>query len=499
MTKRWKWLFAVLAAFALVAAACGDDDEGGEAADGGETTETTAAPEEDGGEAAETTTTAAEEVELTASDIGVTEDSITIAVLVSDLDGLRAAGMSLPMALTTDHLATRWTSYFDEWNAAGGINGRMIEPLIVTWDPVAPDTMDDACAEITLNNEVFMAVNANGFRPASIQCVIDGGTFFFYGETVAQNLHDTGMFLSIAPPAETAAKTAVAYAIDNGDIAPGDKVGVLTGNGTGLQEGGDEVKALLEADGYEVELIAANTLSGDTGAINQESGAAVDSFSASGVTHVFNLLPFTQSQGFWEAVGSTSLTFTVVDASSSNCTAFGASRTPATAAGAACVTTWDGVANADGTLREDTEFEAECRAHWDEVFAGDFSAPSSPGVPSGQEITTADGTVLTSDFAPNECVIAYLLQQALTDAGADLTHESFLEAALAISEGPVALASDGMGGFAEGKTYFANFMQPVTINIVTAEEPVDANGTYKGCPAPVTCWIPVGDTWQAVE
>ncbi|MCU0274670.1 MAG: hypothetical protein MUE34_15695, partial [Acidimicrobiales bacterium] len=146
MTKRWKWLFAVLAAFALVAAACGDDDEGGEAADGGETTETTAAPEGDGGEEAETTTTAAEDVELTATDVGVDEDSITIAVLVSDLDGLRAAGMSLPAALTTDHLATRWTSYFDQWNEAGGINGRMIEPLIVTWDPVSPDTMDDACA-----------------------------------------------------------------------------------------------------------------------------------------------------------------------------------------------------------------------------------------------------------------------------------------------------------------------------------------------------------------
>jgi hypothetical protein len=494
VTKRWKWLLAVLTAFALVAAACGDDDDGAAPT-------TTVSASDDGGDDGdgEEETTTTEAVELTASDIGVTAESITIAVLVSDLDGLRAAGMALPMALTTDHLATRWTSYFDEWNAAGGINGRMIEPLIVTWDPVRPDTMDDACSKITLDNEVFLALNANGFRPASIECVIDGGTFVFYGETVAQNLHDTGMFLSIAPPAETAAKTAVAFAIDNGDIAPGDKIGVLTGNGTGLAEGGAEVKALLEADGYEVQLVTANTLSGDTAAINQEAGASVDTFSAAGVKHVFNLLPFTQAQGFWASVGSTSLTFTVVDASSSNCTAFGASRTPPEAAGAACVTTWDGVANADGTLRADTEFEAECRAHWDEVFGDVFSAPSSPGVPSGQEVTDADGETLTSDFAPNECVIAWIVEQALRDAGPDLTHESFFDAAMAITEGPVALASNGEGGFAPGKTFFANFMQPVTLNIVTAEEPKDANGSYKGCPAPVTCWVPVSATWQSVE
>ena len=71
---------------------------------------------------------------------GVTDTTIKIGVGVSDLDGLRAAGMALAPALTTQNLSKRVTSYFDAWNSAGGINGRTVEAVVLTWDPVKPAT-----------------------------------------------------------------------------------------------------------------------------------------------------------------------------------------------------------------------------------------------------------------------------------------------------------------------------------------------------------------------
>jgi hypothetical protein len=109
-SRTWTAAIAVVCAFTLTAglAACSSSD-GDSSGGGGNTT-------------------------------GVTDTSIKIGVAVSDLDGLRAAGMALAPALTTQNLSKRLTSYFDEWNAAGGINGRQVEGVVMTWDPVKPAT-----------------------------------------------------------------------------------------------------------------------------------------------------------------------------------------------------------------------------------------------------------------------------------------------------------------------------------------------------------------------
>lgn len=508
--RRWGLIVGMMAVLSLVAAACGDDDEA--------TTETSAAPTdttatptdttaESPGEATTTAATPEEPtttapVELTASDTGVTEDSIKIAMLVADLDGLRDAGISLPEKLTTDNLTLRWSSYFDDWNAEGGINGRQIEYVTVVWDPVDPASFEEACNAAALDEEVFMVVNGNGFRNGAIPCLtVDNDTFVFYGESLSESVIEASgpNVITLGTPIEVSARSGAKLAIEDGFLAEGAKVGILSGNEPGIQSGGNVVEEYITDLGFEVEKIEVNNLQADAAAINLETAAAVSTFEAAEVEFVFVLLPFTNVQGFFTEAGASgsSFDYTIVDVASSACTAFGASRTPAEAAGAPCITTWNTWALADKSgIREHNEFETECREHWDATY----DEESYPGVPSGDDIETSDGRLLINDFGQNECTMVNLLKQALTNAGPDLTHESLYEAFLALPPGPAAMMSDGQGAFGPDKPYYATRVQAVQLQINTKEQALDANGdTYNGCAAPVNCWIPVTGTWVDVE
>jgi ABC-type branched-subunit amino acid transport system substrate-binding protein len=473
ISDRRRGLLALVALIGLLAAACSSDGEG-------------------------TAITTDADVARTASDTGVTADTIRIGVAVSDLDGLRAGGISLPAALTTTNLSMRVTSYFDEWNAAGGINGRMVEPVVVTWDPTKPATQDQMCAQATVDNELFAVINATGLNNKTVDCLLAAGMLVYFGDFAAQASHDSRLLLTIAPPVEIGAEAGTTAAIEAGDLPRGATIGVLAGNGPDQKAGAAAAKAVLEGAGYAVQEVEINTLQGDTGAINQESAVAAGTFRASGVSHVLMLLNFTNQAGFFDAAGG-QIDVTVLDTSASNCTAFGASRTPPAAVGGTCITTWDSQSTAGGGLREETAFEAECRAHWDEVFASEFPTKSSPGVPSGQVITLADGTELSSDYDSFSCTLTNVLKLSLEGAGVNPTRASAYEAALGLTDVPVAMASDGKGSYGPAKTYLADFLHPVTLTAASLETPKDANGTYNGCVAPVNCWVPNSDEWFPIE
>jgi hypothetical protein len=459
-------------ALGLIAAACSSDDEGS-------SSDTTEAQE------------------LTASDIGVTAETIKIGVGVADLDGLRASGISLPAALTTANLSKRVTSYFDDWNAANGINGRMIEPVVLTWDPTKPATQDQFCAEATVDNELFAVTVSSGLNNKTVDCLLDAGMLTYFGEFAAQASHDTGLLITIPPPVETAASAGANAAVESGIVTEGDVVGILAGNGPDQIAASAAAKQIFEDAGYTVEAVEVNTLQGDVGAINQETGAAVGTFKAAGVTNVMIVLPFTNQGGFYDAAG-TDFEITVLDTASANCTPFGASRAAAGALGATCITVWDNQNTADGAVREETEFEQECRAHFDEVFAAEFPTASSPGVPSGQVIDLPDGTQLSSDYDGFACTLANIMKGSLEGAGADLTRESAYDAALALGDVPIALASDGQGTLEEGKTFASNFVHSVVLTAATVDTPKTAGGTFGGCPAPVNCWVPTSDQWFTI-
>ncbi len=515
MNKKVLKLLAIFLSFVMIMASCGGSDDASSSSDSSSeasSSEASSAAEEETpvrGEAL-AEEEAEEEApepepepepveERTASDVGITEDSIKIGVIVSDLQGLIDIGYPLPAALTTDHLSERFTKYFDEWNAAGGINGRMIEGVQITWDPLSPATMENSCTEAVLDEQVFMAINASGFSQAFIPCFTeDNDTTFFYGEVASQAMIDAApdRLFSLNPPSEVAGEAGAQLIVDQGLIPAGAKVGILDSTNPPIAAAGESAASILEGAGYSTTTITVNTLSGDNAAANAEGAAAVAQFTAEGVDHVFVILPFIYAAGFWGEVGALQPSWdrTILDSASSNCTPFGASRTNPAAEGAICVTSYDSYASPNGGVGDDDAFEAQCRQEWIDHFPV-FNGKSDKGAPSGEVgLETADGELLNSDYAPGECTMQYLIKAALENAGVNPTRDSFADAMRGLS-GPQAFRSNGEGAFGPGKNYFSTQMQAVEFTLASRSTSKGADGTFNGCPAPVNCWIPTNGQW----
>ncbi len=216
--RRWDWLALVVVA-ALLFAGCGGDSDGSSPATAG-ASEPTAAPEpatapdsdsadiEDAGDSAsadggseqrgDAGSEASEEasdsadggseqigdadsgeadggvVELTATARGVTADTITLGVAITDVTVFAEVG---------DILA-RYQPLVDATNAVGGINGRRVEIITEQWDILDQTAFEAACVALTEDNKVFLVL---GFLPAG------WGNMFCYtdlNETIVINTAD---------------------------------------------------------------------------------------------------------------------------------------------------------------------------------------------------------------------------------------------------------------------------------------------------------------------
>ena len=488
MKRQSRFAVALLAGASLVIAACGGDD-------GGSTTEapSTEAP------STEAPSTEAPAEEPTASDVGITESTISIGVAVADLEAVRAMLPGVvPETLTTDHLFDRWKVFMDDINEAGGINGRTIELVRLVWNPLDQTSFDALCAEATIDNELFAIVNGTGLSSIARECIFAAGVPILYGDVMTQAEFDTGLAISLVPPTEVMAAAGAKQWIENTDAAAGSTVGLLANNTPGGTAAGDAAQATLEDAGFVVERANLNSVSGDNAAINEEGATAVGNFVAAGAVHVLVATPFTENTGFWTKAAEAQLPFTLLDVSSSGCSPFGLSASgAATAVGSSCTTAFDH--STDGTaIRADSEFEAACRANFDENFTEYYGGPSSPGVPAGRVLTDVAGKVLNSDYTPQECSLSNIIKLGLEAAGVNPTRASFIEAIQNLGDVPLALIGGGTGTFAPGKPFAANAVHVVKVTKAAADTAADANGLYNGCAAPVNCGVVVSD-WTPIE
>lgn len=469
----WKALVAVLCALTLTAtaAACGSSSSSGGGSSGGS------------GSNGDTT--------------GIDGNVVTVGVAVADLDGLRAAGFNLAVGLTTTNLAKRVTAYFDEWNAAGGINGYTFKPITMVWDPVKPATAQKVCDDATINTPVFMFINASGMGAKYVECIAKAGVPTYFGEITPQSAHDTGVLTTIAPSAEVMASSGVKAAIESGQIPKGGKVGILAGNGPEGVAAAASAKAALEANGSAVTTVSINTLQGDPGIQNTESSAAVNTFKSAGVTNIVIGLQFTASKGFWDNAAGNNWQFTFLDVAASMCTAYGGKSLQASAVGGTCFTMFGDDQTSDGKVVTETAFEKECRAFWDKTFvASVFSGtPSYPGVPSGETRTLPDGTKVSSDYGPGECTLMNLFKKAFEKAGKNVDRGSFMKATRTVGELPIAKASNDKGNASEATTYIGTLIHPVKLTAAPTGTAKNATGTYNGCAVDIQCWVPTGSTW----
>jgi hypothetical protein len=364
---------------------------------------------------------------------------------------------------------------------------------------VKPATAQKVCDDATINTPVFAFINASGMGAKYIECVAKGGVPVYFGEVAPQSAHDTGLLTSILPSAEINASSGVNAAIESGQIPKGAKVGVLAGNGPEHVSASAVAKAALEKNGNTVTAVAINTLQGDPGIQNTESAAAVNTFKSAGVTNVVVALQFTASGGFWDNAGGNNWAFTFLDVASSMCTAFGAKSLKPAAVGGICYTSVGDDVTSTGTLAPQTDFEKECRAHFDKISANDFGgAKSYIGVPSGETRTLPDGTKVSSDSPPNECTLSNVVKLGLEKAGKNLTREGFMKAVRGLGDLPVALGSDGKGSQVTGKTYIATLTHGDKLTAAPTGTAKNANGTYNNCPVDIQCWVPVSATWYPI-
>ncbi|MEZ5245205.1 MAG: ABC transporter substrate-binding protein [Acidimicrobiales bacterium] len=172
-------LSALLVVLAMLAAACGDDTgETTEAVDD-PTTTSTAAP--DDGDPPATSTAPLDGVEPFDSYRGVTADTITIGVTSTDLDELRDLGL---VDINNGDVPLIWDTLIADINARGGVAGRQLEIVYREYNPVFTASADDACIELTQDNEVFLVMGGIG-GPAidSVLCFVEQNATMMIGGT----------------------------------------------------------------------------------------------------------------------------------------------------------------------------------------------------------------------------------------------------------------------------------------------------------------------------
>ena len=139
----------VALAFAVAAGACGATDTP-ESTATTSTTSVSTTPTSDPGESEPPPA-------LPASWAGISEDTITIGVVWSDLDELREMGL---VDINYGDIELVWQTVIDDINARGGIGGRTLEMIFDQYNPVLSSSVEEMCIRLTEDNTVFAVVGS---------------------------------------------------------------------------------------------------------------------------------------------------------------------------------------------------------------------------------------------------------------------------------------------------------------------------------------------------
>ncbi len=415
-----------------------------------------------------------------ASAPGVTKDGITIAILIADIDGLKAKGISTGSRSSNARFIGRWQAYFD---AFGPINGRKITVKPIPWDPIDVTTLSKACTAATIDTKPFLVLNTSGFQSSEVPCLtVENNTpVVMSGQVDSKLLKGSGKNLvTLIPPGDHIAGAVAGVLDEGGVVKKSEKVGILSNNEPSAKATADMLAKELKKRKYNiVDTIELNGLAANVGVLGAGATAAADTFKADGADVVLNVNSLTGLRGFFDESDKLGAKWKVIsmDGQPNTCTQSSAAAAPPTAAGAECITPYSSAATPD------TKIEAKCRQEFDE-FTG---AKSTPGAPAGD--VEIDGVVYSEDFPYPECTIANFLLPAIKQAGKNLTWDKVYANILAQSKVDVARMSDGDGGFAPGQPYVAKNINLVDLHPADHNTPKGADGKYNGCPLPLSCWV----------
>jgi hypothetical protein len=108
---------------------------------------------------------------LTDSDRGVTATKIKVVFPRADLGPIgQATGLT-----TTENEETAINAFVNDINSRGGINGRLIDPEIVKYNPLDDAEMRADCKDWTESQEVFAVVDSYGWHDDHQLCITQEG------------------------------------------------------------------------------------------------------------------------------------------------------------------------------------------------------------------------------------------------------------------------------------------------------------------------------------
>ena len=187
--------------------------------------------------------------------------------------------------------------YVNQINNSGGINGRKINPMIVSFDPSNDANMQSLCEQWTQGNPpVFAVLDGIGTWIGTNQlCVAQQGhTPLISAWSTTTNWTNLGspyLWWTGADMAPVLAAT-VQWGLSSGRLGGGKKVGVVVSDQAADQDAlNDFLLPDLKKAGISptVETVAGNP--DETSTTNSDAQLAVEKFKAAGVQSVFPLLP----------------------------------------------------------------------------------------------------------------------------------------------------------------------------------------------------------------
>ncbi len=339
---------------------------------------------------------------------GVSADAIRVGVTVADFDALQAAGLQNYQGDSK----IAFGAFFDDINAAGGIHGRMIEPVYVGFDFVQAVSQEQACLELTEDTEVFIVLY--GLLSDSNICLTGSHdtmvmTDQFQTTALREQSGDT-LWLQLKAADDEAVEILGSVIAESGRL-DGKTIGILANAALNNGRDGEVLRDRLadfEIDST-VEVVTETTQ--DIEAQRAELGVLGERFIAGGVDFVFDLLGGGNARKIFADIGFDP--------------AFAYSNLPAAVDGAADPILLDGAVTVDARppelFWEDQDFRSACvepilKYHPD--LAAEFAKN-----PTGEE--QAAGARSWPNPTRIACNQTKLLKALGEIAGADLTNDSF--------------------------------------------------------------------------
>jgi len=377
---------------------------------------------------------------LTASDVGVTESTITVGVVLLDLDAVAPLGLGLDN-FSVETQRDVFQAYIDDINARGGINGRQVVAAYVRNDPLDAGAARARCVELAQDHEVFAVL---GFITDEVSCLVQEQRRPSLGYTNYPRAayEQSGQFLVTGQPSSERVAANWAGALEDLGALQGHTIGIVAHDDPEDGSAADSLQSTLEQLGHEVTYRSRLSMNADT-AVSQIP-IEVQRMRQAGVDLVLLPTNFYTARTWVENAASQGWTpeYSVSEIGQLTSDALVENMPEA----------FDGsiaIVNATGGLGQRS------------VRAGE---PERPENRTCRELynSASDG----HDFEYGEenpigsaCPIVQIFERAAVAAGPNLTRDGFVAAIQSL--GAFALPTFPGGHFAPGKTDYNDTIQPI--------------------------------------